>query len=104
MKYSQITVSVQKVVWGWECKTYTVTYNLKSIEKEIDFCFKIIWNLLKLSPPIFLMDRIKKVLSHRIYVENSISQSDKESPIVKSPWDKVWFGAQPSSSSSPPPL
>ena len=42
MKYSQITVSVQKVVWGWECKTYTVTYNLKSIEKEIDFCFKII--------------------------------------------------------------
>ena len=46
------------------------------------------------------MDRIKKVLSHRIYVENSISQSDKESPIVKSPWDKVWFGAQPSSSSS----
>ena len=41
----------------------------------------------------FFWIRSEEVLSHRIYVGNSISQSDKESPIVKSPWDKVWFSA-----------
>ena len=41
---------------------------------------------------LFSGDLFKEVLSNKIYVEDSISQSDKKSPIVKFPWDKVWFG------------
>ena len=41
---------------------------------------------------LFSGDLFKEVLSHKIYIEDSISQSDKKCPIVKFPWDKVWFG------------
>ena len=41
---------------------------------------------------LFSGDLFKEVLSNKIYVEDSISQSDKISPIVKFPWEKVWFG------------
>ena len=46
----------------------------------------------KHSTLFFSGDLFKEVLSHKIYVEDPISQSDKKSPIVKFPWDKVWFG------------
>ena len=68
-----------------------IHYQLESLENKDWYWF--LDPTQKLPPMFFFWIRSEEVLSHRSYVGNSISQSDKESPIVKSPWDKVWFSA-----------